>query len=91
METTNKEAVFNILKQYGCSTSKQIANIAHRDYNLCITPAQVSGFIRTLVKTGMAASSKDGYNKTYYWLNDSCFWGEEVKLDDICGLWRFRK
>ncbi len=91
MEITNKEAVFNALKTYGCSTSKQIANLIHKDYNINITPAQVAGSIRTFIKSGMAASSKDGYNNTYYWLNDSCFWGEEVKLDDISGIWRFKK
>ena len=91
MEITNKEAVFNILKNYGCSTSKQIANLAHRDYNIEITPTQVSGSIRPLVKSGIAASSKDGYNKTYYWLNSSCFWTDKVKLDDLSGIWRFKK
>lgn len=91
MELTNKEAVFNILKTYGCSTSKQIANLVYRDYNISITPTQVSGSIRSLVKCGMAASSKDGYNKTYYWLNNDCFWTDEVKLDDLLGIWRFKK
>lgn len=91
MEITNKEVVFNILKTYGCSTSKQIANLAHRNYSINITPTQVSGSIRSLIKSGIAASSKDGYNKTYYWLNNDCFWTDEIKLDDLLGIWKFKK
>lgn len=91
MEITNKEAVFNALKTYGCSTSKQIANLIHKDYNINITPTQVAGSIRSLIKSGMAASSKDGYNKTYYWINNDCFWGNDVVLDDLSGIWRFKK
>lgn len=91
MEMSNKELVFNTLKTYGCSTSKQVANLIHRNFNVSLTPSQVSGSIRSLIKTGVAANSKDGYGRSYYWLNDSCCWNNEFVLDALCGTWRLKK
>lgn len=90
MEMSNKELVFNTLKAYGCSTSKQIANLIHRDFNVSLTPTQVSGSIRSLVKSGIAASSKDGYGRTHYWLNNNCCWNNEFELSDLLGVWRLK-
>lgn len=66
---SNKEIVIEILQTYGCSTAKQIANLAHRDYDVALTPAQVSGVIRPLIAKGLAANSKNDKNMTVYWLN----------------------
>lgn len=66
---TNKEAVVDVLSKYGCMTSKEIAVMVMRDYELSVTPAQVAGSLRPLIAQGLAASSKDSYGKTKYWLN----------------------
>ncbi len=67
---TNKEIVMEILDTYGCSNSKQIANLAYLRLNEHITPAQAAGAIRPLVKAGWAGSSKDDKNTTIYWLTE---------------------
>lgn len=91
IEISNKEAIYNILKTYGCSTSKQIANLIHRKFDITLTPTQVAGSMRPMIKAGQIGSSKDSSGSTRYWLNEDCFWGEEIQLDDISGLWRFKR
>lgn len=63
-----KEAVVKVLDTYGCSTSKEIAVLALRDFGLALTPAQVAGTMRPLIAKGLAASSKDSKGATKYWL-----------------------
>ena len=91
IEISNKEAIYNILKTYGCSTSKQIANLIHRNYGITLTPTQIAGSMRSMIKAGQIGSSKDASGSTRYWLNEECFWGDNVQLDDISGIWRFKK
>lgn len=79
---SNKEVVVEILKTYGCSTSKEIANIAHRKYEVSISPAQVAGVLRPLIARGHAASSKSDKNTTVYWLNNHS-WDSETNLDSL--------
>lgn len=62
-----KEMVKEILNTYGCSTSKEIANLAVRKYGVQITPSQVAGVIRPMITHGEAASSKNDKNVTVYW------------------------
>ena len=68
---SNKELVIEILKTYGCSTSKEISNLAIRKYNIHITPSQVAGVMRPLIAKGIAASSKNSKNITTYWMNNN--------------------
>lgn len=91
-DLTNKEIVYNLLKTYGCSTSKQLANLAHRDFNIQVSATQMAGAMRPLIKTGRIGSSKDERGGTRYWLNsESELWATDVELNDLSGLWRFKK
>ena len=62
-----KDLVKEVLNTYGCSTSKEIANLIYRNYGVQITPAQVAGVIRPMITHGEAASSKNDKNVTVYW------------------------
>ena len=62
-----KDLVKEILNTYGCSTSKEIANLIYRNYGIQITPAQVAGVIRPMITKRLAASSKNDKNVTVYW------------------------
>lgn len=89
---TNKEIVYNLLKTYGCSTSKQLANLAYRDFHIQVTATQMTGAMRPLIKAGRIGSSKDERGGTRYWLNsESELWATDVELNDLSGLWRFKK
>lgn len=66
---SNKEIVIEILNTYGCSTSKEIVNLAYRKFNISITPSQVAGIMRPLISRGLSASSKNDKNITVYWMN----------------------
>lgn len=91
MEATNKEICYTILKEYGICSSKEIANLAWRKYNIQITPAQAAGGLRPLVKAGRVGSSKDTTG-THYWLNkEADMFSNDVELNDITGLYRFKK
>lgn len=75
---TNKELVTRVLWTYGSSTSKQVANLIHRDYGVSLTPARCAGAIRPLIASGKASSSNCGAGQTRYWLNkDAANWKEE--------------
>lgn len=73
---TNREMVLRTLATYGSSTSKQIANLIHRDYGVTLTPAQCAGAVRPLIAAGKAASSNCGAGQTRYWLNKDANWSE---------------
>lgn len=89
---TNKEIVYNLLSTYGCSTSKQLANLAHRDFNVQVSATQMAGAMRPLVKAGRIGSSKDDRGSTRYWLNkESRQWATDVELNNLTGIWRFKK
>lgn len=80
---TNKEVVYKLLKVYGCSTSKELANLAYRKFNIQLTPTQVAGAIRPLVSSGRIGSSKDDKGSTRYWVNAGTEnWGK-TELDNI--------
>lgn len=79
---SNKELVVEILKTYGCSTAKEVANLAARKYGVQVTPSQVAGALRPLIATGDAASSKNGNNATVYWMNTTS-WRSQVELNSL--------
>lgn len=64
----SKKMIVEILNKYGCSSSRQIMNLILRDFNVRLTPAQISGVLRPMITKGAAASSKDAYNTTVYWV-----------------------
>lgn len=66
-----KEIVTNILRVYGCSTSKEIVVLARRDYGLELTLAQVAGVLRPMIAVGDAASSKSASGANKYWLTNT--------------------
>lgn len=68
---TNKEMVVNVLNKYGCMNSFQIKGAIYREYGVTITPQSAAGVLRPLIGYGWAANSKDGSNKTIYWLTDA--------------------
>lgn len=78
-----KEAIIRTLGTYGCSTSKQIANLTLRDFNIAVTPAKVSGILRPLIARGLAANSKDANGHTIYWLNHDYWMGYKEELDKL--------
>jgi hypothetical protein len=67
---TNKEMVVEVLTKYGAMTSKQLAVQLNVKKGVIMTPAQVAGVLRPLVISGHAATSKDSYGKTVYWITD---------------------
>lgn len=86
---TNKDMVLKTLATYGSSTSKQIANLIHRDFGVTLTPAQCAGAVRPLITTGKASSSNCGAGQTRYWLNkDAANWSE-AELNSLKNImWR---
>ena len=74
---TNKEMVIGVLNEYGAMTSKQISTCINRKFGVSVSPAQAAGTLRPLVGRSEAATSKDAYGKTVYWLTD---YGKEVLI-----------
>lgn len=67
---TSKEMIFNVLKEYGCSTTFQIKGMVYRAYNERLSEASISGQLRGLVSKGIAAKSYNGSGKMVYWITD---------------------
>jgi hypothetical protein len=68
MKDKEKERIYSLLKDFPCSTSKQLACFYHRAYNETIKPASISGKLRVDVLKGKVAESLDAYGKKVYWL-----------------------
>lgn len=69
--------IIKILSEYGCATALQIVGLANRQYNVKLTPSQVSGAIRPMIVKAQAASGRDPKGVTAYWLTDT--FKEELK------------
>ena len=67
---SNREMMVDILANYGCMSAAQLKNFIQRKYNVSLTPGAIAGALRPLVGQGLAANSKDGNNKTIYWITD---------------------
>lgn len=65
---TNAEAVQQVLEIRGCLTSPEISSMAKRKLGVDITPAQVSGAIRSLEGKNKVASSKNENGARVFWL-----------------------
>lgn len=63
-----KEVIIEILKQHNCLTAKEIANFAIRQHDQRITPAQVTGVLRSHGMRAQVATSMDATGATVYWL-----------------------
>lgn len=66
--TANKEKVMNLLKDFPCSTSKQLACFYHRAYGETVKPASISGLLRHQITIGKVGESLDAYGKKVYWV-----------------------
>lgn len=63
-----KKIVFNALDQYGCSSAKQLSCYIKRSTGEDISPASVSGQLRSLVAQGKVGKS-NLTGVTTYWVN----------------------
>lgn len=68
MKDKERERIYSLLKDFPCSTSKQLACFYHRAYGETIKPASISGKLRHQVKLGKVAESLDAYGAKVYWL-----------------------
>lgn len=68
MKDKEKERIFELLINFPCSTSKQLACFYHRAYGETIKPASISGKLRHQIKLGKVAESLDAYGAKVYWL-----------------------
>lgn len=77
MNDLKKDIVENILRDYPCSSAKQIAYLAKKYYNFDMTAPQVTGVLRFLYRKDKIAWSncKIGYN--VYWLKEDANGTEE--------------
>lgn len=64
-----REMIIEALTNYGATTAKGLSCYINRTYGETITPASVSGTLRSLVSHGIASSSKCGNTQTTYWMN----------------------
>lgn len=64
-----REMIIEALTNYGASTAKQLSCYINRTYGETITPAAISGTLKSLVNKGEAGSSKCGNTQTTYWMN----------------------
>lgn len=62
------EVIVKLLTKYSALTAREISAFARRDLNFEISPASVSGLMRTMINRGRAATSKDIKNHSVYWL-----------------------
>lgn len=67
MKMTTKEMIEGVLTDHSCLTAKEIANFIYRFYGEHITPASVSGSIRSMYAQGKVAKDQS-LKGTVYWL-----------------------
>lgn len=67
---TKQEAIVGVLERLSCQTAEQIAGMAMQMYQHKMSPAQVSGVMRSLTGRGLASSSKDENGRTVYWIRE---------------------
>lgn len=67
---TNEEAIRGVLARRSCQTAERIAGMAMQMYQYKMSPAQVSGVMRSLIGRGLASSSKDENGRTVYWIRE---------------------
>lgn len=65
---TNAEAVIEVLKLSGCLTANEISSMAMRKFKHEMTPAQVSGAIRSLEGKDKVISSRNADSQRVFWL-----------------------
>ena len=63
-----RELITKVLSAHSCLTAMEIKGFAYRMFNEEISPNSASGQLRTMIREGKAASSKNLNNKTVYWL-----------------------
>lgn len=73
MEKAKKTLIQEALENYGTCNAKQLSCYIKRKYNETISPAAVSGVLRTLVTRGVVGKSNCGAGSTMYWVNNSTY------------------
>lgn len=63
-----RELITKVLTDHPCLTANEIQGFAYRTYGERITPSSASGQLRSMIREGKAASSKNCNNKTVYWM-----------------------
>lgn len=67
----NQHIIVEVMLQHDCQTAKSIACDAYRIFGYEITPASVSGVLRVMAGKGLVGLSKDGFGKTFFWLDEA--------------------
>lgn len=69
MEYTEKQlCILQVLRECPCQTSKSIAAMIKRKFDITVTSASVTSFLRKLQAQGEASSSDCGGIGRVYWL-----------------------
>ena len=63
-----KEMILNILKEHSCLTGREISVFIFNKYQDSITPASITGTLRSLYSQGYVGKSFNSNGKTVYWL-----------------------
>lgn len=63
-----RELITKVLTAHSCLTANEIQGFAFRLFGEKISSSSVSGQLRTMIREGKAASSKNCSNKTVYWM-----------------------
>jgi arginine repressor len=71
MEMTKLEMIQEVLRDHSCLTANEIAGYIYRRYGEHISPASVSGSIRTLYAKGEADRGRGVKGNTIYWLTNN--------------------
>ncbi len=66
--TAKKELIYNALKDYGCSNAKSLSCYIKRTTGQDISPAAISGQLRSFVYQGQVGKSSNT-GETVYWVN----------------------
>ena len=71
IKMTNKEIVFNVMKNHPCVTASQISTYALQSLGQKISPRAAANTLKYYVDRGMASKSPDEKGKMKYWLTNS--------------------
>lgn len=67
---TTREIINTVLASHSCLTAKEIQSFAYHNLNETVSPSSISGALRSMIREGKAAASKNCKNQSVYWLNN---------------------
>ena len=65
---TIKDMVYDVLQEKGTLSAFEIKGFVYRKYGENISTQSAAGLLRGLVNQGKVARSRDGNNRTVYWI-----------------------